>query len=238
MHHVLNVAVLGESQVGKTTILSKYCSDNDNVRHVKYGAKKQIPYRIKFWDGNYPDDGQMDGMILVYDCTNFKSFQEVSTFLKQHRADDQSYTFSLTSLKMKSLSGIFKVEPQKKSSIESSFFDLSNHETTQCIVLANKHDLNSERQVYSHHYENLKERHKDIDFYRVSAETEDDLVESIIDDFIRSKVISTSIIHRVANGTYSHVENNDTDESECSSLDSEATAIQKIEKRVIRVTYI
>lgn len=237
MHHVLNVAVLGESQVGKTSILSQFCQNNDLIVEVKFGAKKQIPYRIQFWDGNYPDDGQMDGMILVYDGTNFNSFEEVSRFLKEHRAVDQnSKTLSMLSM-TKNFSGIFKVEPQIKSSLEKSTFDLTHHQSTQCLVIGNKYDKeDTVRQVHHHHFENLKDRYKDIAFFRTSVLTEGDSVKAIIDDFIRSKVISTSIIQRVANGTYMNVIN--SEESDNSSIGSQDTIVNKITRRVIRVTYV
>lgn len=105
---IVNLIVIGEANVGKTNMINKYVSDkfSDSTMPtigLDYQTKEikledQV-YSVKFWDTAGQERfqsmirrvfKQANGVILVYDITNRKSFQLIPNWLKRLEEEIQS----------------------------------------------------------------------------------------------------------------------------------------------------
>ena len=98
MVYVFKILVLGESHVGKTSILSKYSNSQfsdteNNTDSPLYYYEKTVEYKgktikLEFWDIGIQDKFQATltmfyknakGALIIYDVTKFETFKKVET---------------------------------------------------------------------------------------------------------------------------------------------------------------
>ena len=97
MAYVFKILVLGESHVGKTSILLKYSnkqfSDTKNNLGYPLYYEKEVEYKgkkikLEFWDIGVKEKFQATltmfyknakGALIIYDVTNFETFKKVET---------------------------------------------------------------------------------------------------------------------------------------------------------------
>ena len=163
-----NLVLMGDSSVGKTSILERYC--NNFFKTEKYKRKTieiykkfitfgDFSYQLKFWDApNFVDncnDSEVnmfrncDGIIYVCSYDNSDSLTHINTW----------YQFL------------------------TQYIDLS---TKEMILLVNKNDLKEERVITE---EQIDKKSKDLqlEYYEISAKTGDNIskgIKSIISKLI------------------------------------------------------
>ncbi len=97
----MNIVTIGESGVGKTSILVRYCNDKFNIDHlttigidfrIKQIFLNQKQIKLKIWDTAGQERFQTltksyyksaNGIILVYDITDKKSFDRIEHWLNE-----------------------------------------------------------------------------------------------------------------------------------------------------------
>jgi len=97
----LSVIVLGDSQVGKTSLILRYTDDKFTGNFVStlgvdFKLKKLnitgVPIKLQIWDTSGQERfrtitkgyyGKAMGVVLVYDCTDLKSFHEIKNWITQ-----------------------------------------------------------------------------------------------------------------------------------------------------------
>ena len=155
-----NLILMGDSSVGKTSILERYC--HDFFKKEKYSRKtiqiyKKIvtfpdnSYQLKFWDApNYMDNcskseikmfHNCDGIIYVCSYDNSESLAHINTW----------YQFL------------------------TQYIDIS---TKEMILLINKKDLKEEKVITE---EQIDKKSKDLqlEYYEISAKTGENVVDGI-----------------------------------------------------------
>ena len=97
----LRIIVLGNSSVGKTSLILRYTEDTFNTSFavtigLDYKVKKEVingkNVTLQLWDTGGQERfrnitksyyGKANGVVLVYDCTDVKSFQEIRSWITQ-----------------------------------------------------------------------------------------------------------------------------------------------------------
>ena len=97
----LSIIVLGDSQVGKTSLILRYTEDTftgsfSSTLGVDFKLKKMTiggtPVKLQIWDTSGQERfrtitksyyGKAMGVVLVYDCTDIKSYQEIKCWMTQ-----------------------------------------------------------------------------------------------------------------------------------------------------------
>lgn len=143
----LNILLLGDSGVGKTSLLMRYMSNKFTESHistlgVEYQKKiikvddKQVELKIQDTSGqdrfraiskNYYKD--VDGIMFVFDATNRESFEHINSWLKEVEENAANFEY---------------------------------------IIVGNKMDLES---IIDVNDEDVKEEYKDKKFLKTSAKT-------------------------------------------------------------------
>lgn len=97
LHDYFSIVVIGDSSVGKTCILDRYCNSKFSFTKKKQKSvevfKKTIEikgkeYRLKLWDSNYNDKinkqiyERADCIIIVCSVTNKESFENVENWVQ------------------------------------------------------------------------------------------------------------------------------------------------------------
>ena len=152
----IKLMILGDSTVGKSSILSKYCKNEFYEKYIStIGIDFQMKYininnkkiKLQIWDTagqeryrvvtkNYFNTG--DGFIIIYDITNRESFNNVTNWVEQ----------------ITTLAG----------------------EGIKCILFGNKSDLSSQRQVQKEEGKELAKKYN-FNFYETSAKDGNNLEE-------------------------------------------------------------
>ena len=171
---LIKLMLLGDSTVGKTSILKRYSKNQFNPNYIssigvdfetKYIKVGKKTINLQIWDTagqerfkviakNYYN--KSDGFIIVYDITNKKSFDSVSNWVDQIK--------------------------------ESATNDNKN------IILGNKCDLENERKVSKIEGDNLAKTHKGK-FFEVSAQNGKNIDKSflsIIQNILQDDNLSSS----------------------------------------------
>ena len=171
---LIKLMLLGDSTVGKTSILKRYSKNQFNPNYIssigvdfetKYIKVGKKTINLQIWDTagqerfkviakNYYN--KSDGFIIVYDITNKKSFDSVSNWVEQIK--------------------------------ESATNDNKN------IILGNKCDLENERKVSKIEGDNLAKTHK-CKFFEVSAQNGKNIDKSflsIIQNILQDDNLSSS----------------------------------------------
>ena len=105
----INVLIVGDSNVGKTSLLFRYIDDSFPDKHlatlgVEYHIKK-IEYKeflinLRIWDTAGQERfhsitnsffHHADGILFVYDITNYKSFEGVKRWIKESEEINNSF---------------------------------------------------------------------------------------------------------------------------------------------------
>ena len=123
----IRIMLIGDANVGKTSIIKKYCLDEFSQAYVtsigldfqiKFLDINQTKIKLQIWDTTSHERYQFlsknyfntsEGFIIVYDITNRKSFENVSFWVNQITEMAPNYT--------------------------------------KCILFGNKCDLNKERKI-------------------------------------------------------------------------------------------
>ena len=144
----LKLMILGDSDVGKTSILRKYCKNEFLGSYVAtIGIDFQLKYlnindkkiKIQIWDTAWEERYRVvtknyfntsDGFIIIYDITNRESFDNINNWIEQ----------------INTLVG----------------------NKTKCIIFGNKNDLTHLRKVETNEGEELAKQYK-YKFYETSA---------------------------------------------------------------------
>ena len=144
----LKLMIIGDSYVGKSSLLNKYCKNEFNSKYkTTIGVDCQIKHlninnkeiKLEIWDTagmeryriltkNYYNGS--DGFIILYDITNRESFNNVNNWVQQ----------------IKDLAG----------------------DDLKCILFGNKSDLNKERVININEGKELATKF-DFPFYEISA---------------------------------------------------------------------
>ncbi len=163
----IRVMLIGDSSVGKTSLLKKYCQNEFSQSYVStIGIDFQIKYisinnkkiKLQIWDTAGQERYHIlaknyftstDGFIIVYDITNKMTFDNVNNWVKQITDISPNYT--------------------------------------KTIIFGNKCDLSSEREINSSDGKELAEKYK-FKFYETSAKNGDNLnvgFEYIVKEVLR-----------------------------------------------------
>ena len=160
----IKLMILGDSTVGKTALLRKYCKNDFlgkyvttvgidfQMKYIDYNNKK---IRLQIWDTageeryrvvtkNYFNAS--DGFIIVYDITSRETFKNINNWIEQ----------------ITTICG----------------------ENIKCIIFGNKIDLINQRQVQKEEGQKLAQKYK-FNFFETSAKNGDNVEEgfkSIIND--------------------------------------------------------
>ncbi len=167
----IKLMVLGDSSVGKSSILSKYCKNEFMSKYITtIGIDFQIKYlninnkriKLQIWDTagqeryrvvtkNYFNTS--NGFVIIYDITSRESFNNINNWMEQ---------------------------------IESIVGD-----RVKCIIFGNKNDLVSERKVQKEEGEELAKRYN-CSFFETSAKEGNNIEEGF-------KSITLEIIEKLKN---------------------------------------
>ena len=155
----LRIMLIGDSGVGKTSILKKFCKNKFNKSYISsIGVDFEIKYikigektiNLQIWDtaGQERFRGisrqyynKSDGFVIVYDITNEKSFEDVTNWVQQIK--------------------------------ELASSDNNN------IILGNKCDLEDDREVDKEKGEELSKKYN-CQFFEVSAQTGKNIENSFL----------------------------------------------------------
>ena len=180
----IKLMILGDSTVGKSSILRQYCKKEFHEKYIgTIGIDFQIKYininnkkiKLQIWDTagqeryrvvtkNYFNSS--DGFIIIYDITNRESFNNVKNWIEQITA----------------LAG----------------------ENIKCIIFGNKNDLNNKRQVQKDEGKELAKNYN-FNFFETSAKDGSNVEEgfnsiatSVMDDIksVKSKRSNSSILKK------------------------------------------
>ena len=155
-----NIVIIGDSSVGKTSILEKYVnnvfeSDSNNKKIIEIYKKKisfdQNFYKLKFWDiTKFIGKNDISEIDMFYNCDGIIF---VSSYDNKESLENVNIWYQLL--------------------IE--YVDLS---TKEMIWLINKKDLGEERVLTE---EQIEKKSKDLllDYYEVSAKTGENIENSI-----------------------------------------------------------
>ena len=167
----IKLMVLGDSSVGKSSILTKYCKNEFMSKYITtIGIDFQIKYlninnkriKLQIWDTagqeryrvvtkNYFNTS--NGFVIIYDITSRESFNNINNWMEQ---------------------------------IESIVGD-----RVKCIIFGNKNDLVSERKVQKEEGEELAKRYN-CSFFETSAKEGNNIEEGF-------KSITLEIIEKLKN---------------------------------------
>ena len=184
-----NLVIMGDSSVGKTSILERFCNDffqtgknNQNIVQIykKVYLYKNKKYLIKFWDPpNFIDncnDSEInmfhncDGILYVCSYDNPDSLTHINTW----------YQFL------------------------TQYIDLS---TKEMALLVNKKDLNEEKRVIKEEQIDKKSKDLQLKVFEISAKNGENVYNTI--KSILNKMIDKYINENKKNGDE---ENNDSDD--------------------------
>ena len=168
----IQLIMIGESGVGKTSLIKRYTNNIFNSSHLEtigiefYNKEERINdqiIQIKIWDTAGQEIfhsltknfyRKADGIIIVYDITNLDSFEKIQDWVKSVYENTDSY------------------------------------KEIQMIIVGNKIDLEEDRAVSKE--EGLKiGNYFDIDFFEASAKNADgvrNFMIKIIKDILNNKV--------------------------------------------------
>lgn len=169
----LKIMLIGDTNVGKTSLLKKYCNDEFSKNYIStIGIDFQVKYlninkkkvKVQIWDTTGQERYQVlakncfnssDGFIIVYDITNRKSYNNINNWIQQ----------------------INESAP--------------NH--SKCVIFGNKSDLNESRQVKLNEGKELTKKYN-YKFFETSAkdginlnEGFESLIKEIMNDAISVK---------------------------------------------------
>ena len=167
----IKLMVLGDSSVGKSSILTKYCKNEFMSKYITtIGIDFQIKYlninnkriKLQIWDTagqeryrvvtkNYFNTS--NGFVIIYDITSRESFNNINNWMEQ---------------------------------IESMVGD-----RVKCMIFGNKNDLVSERKVQKEEGEELAKRYN-CSFFETSAKEGNNIEEGF-------KSITLEIIEKLKN---------------------------------------
>ena len=152
----IKLMVLGDSDVGKSSIINKYCKNEFLSRHITtVGLDFQIKdiifnnkkLKVQIWDTAGQERYHVisknffkgsDGFIIIYDITNRASFNNINNWVEQI----------------------------------NSFCD----NNAKCIIFGNKNDLNGQRKVEINEGKELAQKYK-YNFIETSAKEGNNLEE-------------------------------------------------------------
>ena len=102
----IQIIILGDGAVGKTSMITQYCNKTFSEEHIttlgldfaqkKFQSKNGNEYTVKVWDTagqerfktlTYAFYKRADGVIIAYDTTEKKSFENTTTWMdsiKEH----------------------------------------------------------------------------------------------------------------------------------------------------------
>ena len=168
----IQLILIGESGVGKTSLIRRYTNNIFNSSHIEtigiefYTQEERINERIiqiKFWDTAGQElfhsltknfYRKADGIIIVYDITNRESFERVHDWIK------------------------------------SVYDNSDNYKEVQMIIVGNKIDLEEKREVSKNEGVKVGEFFE-IDFFEASAKNAEgvkNFMIKIIKDILNNKV--------------------------------------------------
>ena len=195
----IQIIMIGESGVGKTSLIRRYTNNIFNSNHLEtigiefYNKEEKIDNKIiqiKFWDTAGQEIfhsltknfyRKADGIIIVYDITNKESFESVQDWIK------------------------------------SIYDNIDTYKEIQMILVGNKIDLEEMREITKE--DGIKiGKYYEIDFYEASAKNAEgvnDFMIKIIRDILNNKVNNRNTINikNYKNGTYG--EDNNTKKCFC-----------------------
>ena len=184
----IQIILVGESGVGKTSLIRRYTNNIFNSNHLEtigiefYNKEEKINNKIiqiKFWDTAGQEIfhsltknfyRKADGIIIVYDITNKESFERIQDWIK------------------------------------SIYDNTDTYKEIQMIIVGNKIDLEEMREVTKE--DGLKiGKYYEIDFYEASAKNDEgvnNFMIKIIRDILDNKVNNrnTTNIKNYKNGIY------------------------------------
>ena len=162
----LKIMLLGDSTVGKTSILRRYCKNEFSNKYattigIDFQFKNMIKFdkriRLQIWDTagqerykvvakNYFNSS--DGFVILYDITNKESFQNVTSWISQIN-------------------------------------DIAS-KAVKFILFGNKNDLEESRIVKKNEGENMAKKYSML-FYETSAKTGENINEGF--DFLVNEIL-------------------------------------------------
>ena len=162
----LKIMLLGDSTVGKTSILRRYCKNEFSIKYattigIDFQFKNMIKFdkriRLQIWDTagqerykvvakNYFNSS--DGFVILYDITNKESFQNVTSWISQIN-------------------------------------DIAS-KAVKFILFGNKNDLEEARIVKKNEGENMAKKYSML-FYETSAKTGENINEGF--DFLVNEIL-------------------------------------------------
>ena len=179
MNKKIQIIMIGESGVGKTSLIKRYTNNIFNSNHLEtigiefYNREERINnqiIQIKIWDTAGQEIfhsltknfyRKADGIIIVYDITNKESFEKVQDWVK------------------------------------SVYDNSDNYKEIQMIIVGNKLDLEEKREVSKE--EGLKiGKYFEIDFFEASAKNSEgvrNFMVKIIRDILSNKVNNRNSIN-------------------------------------------
>ena len=175
----IQIIMIGESGVGKTSLIRRYTNNIFNSNHLEtigiefYNREERINNKIiqiKFWDTAGQEIfhsltknfyRKADGIIIVYDITNKESFERVQDWIK------------------------------------SVYDNTETYKEIQMIIVGNKIDLEEMREVRKE--DGLKiGKYYEIDFFEASAKNAEgvnNFMIKIIGDILNNKVNDRNTIN-------------------------------------------
>ncbi len=175
----IQIILVGESGVGKTSLIRRYTNNIFNSNHLEtigiefYNKEEKINNKIvqiKFWDTAGQEIfhsltknfyRKADGIIIVYDITNKESFERVQDWIK------------------------------------SIYDNTDTYKEIQMIIVGNKIDLEEMREVTKE--DGIKiGKYYEIDFYEASAKNAEgvnNFMIKIIRDILNNKVNNRNTIN-------------------------------------------
>ena len=193
----IQIIMIGESGVGKTSLIRRYTNNIFNSNHLEtigiefYNREERINNKIiqiKFWDTAGQEIfhsltknfyRKADGIIIVYDITNKESFERVQDWIK------------------------------------SVYDNTETYKEIQMIIVGNKIDLEEMREVRKE--DGLKiGKYYEIDFFEASAKNAEgvnNFMIKIIGDILNNKVNDRNTINikNYKNG----IDGDDNDKRNC-----------------------
>jgi small GTP-binding protein len=175
----IQLIMVGESGVGKTSLIRRYTNNIFNTNHLEtigiefFNKEERINdqiIQIKFWDTAGQEIfhsltknfyRKADGIIIVYDITNKESFERIQDWVK------------------------------------SVYDNTDTYKEIQMIIVGNKIDLEERREVSKE--EGLKiGKYFEIDFFEASAKNAEgvrNFMIKIIEDILNNKVNNRNSIN-------------------------------------------
>ena len=175
----IQIIMIGESGVGKTSLIKRYTNNIFNSNHLEtigievYNREEKINNKIiqiKFWDTAGQEIfhsltknfyRKADGIIIVYDITNKESFERIQDWIK------------------------------------SIYDNTDTYKEIQMIIVGNKIDLEEMREVTKE--DGLKiGKYYEIDFYEASAKNDEgvnNFMIKIIRDILNNRVNNRNTIN-------------------------------------------